>query len=141
MSDWTIRPWMNGVPFTISPKDNLGRARALMRTAKVAELLVVDDGKLVGILSERDIWHRCPSSALVLNDQQAETLLAQIRVGGVMTLHPLVITPETSLREAARLFAESGTDTLPVIEDGVLTGLLTQNSVMQAAAAFLGEAE
>lgn len=141
MSDWTIRPWMNRVSFTISPKDNLGRACALMRTAKVVELLVVDDGKLVGTLSERDIWHRCPSSTVVLNDQQTEKLLAQIRVGGVMTLHPPVITPETPLREAAELFAQSGTDALPVVEDGVLTGLLTQHSVMRAAAVLLGEAE
>ena len=141
MSAWNIRQWISNVPPVISPKENLRRARALMRSAKVAELLVLDDGKLVGTLSERDIWEHCPTSAVVLDDKQAEELLEQIRVGGVMNLHPPVVTPETPLREAAQLFVQSGRHSLPVVEDGVAVGLLTEDRVLQAMAALLGEVE
>jgi CBS domain-containing protein len=113
----------------------------LMRRAKVGELFVLDDGKLVGTLSERDIWEHCPTSTVVLDDKQADELLGQIRVGGVMSLHPPIITPETPLREAAQLFAQSGRHSLPVVEDGVPVGLLTEDRALQAMAALLGEVE
>jgi acetoin utilization protein AcuB len=109
--------------------------------ANVSELLVVDHGKLVGILSERDIWEHCPTSAVVLNPQQADELLEHIRVGGVMTLHPPTLTPDTSLQEAARLFSVSGRQGLPVVEDGTPIGLLTQERVMQVLAAIVEEVE
>jgi acetoin utilization protein AcuB len=141
MIELNVRPWINGAPFTIAPKDNLRRARALMRTAHMAELLVVDDGKLVGMLSERDIWEHCPKSAIMLDEKQADELLEQIRIGGVMTLHPPVVTPETSLREALHLFAQTGRHGLPVVEKGVLVGLLTQERILQAMAAVLSEIE
>lgn len=141
MSALTVRLWMSSVPPTISPKENLRRARALMRATKALELLVLDEGKLVGILSERDIWENCPTSTVVLDDKQAEELLEQIRVGGIMTLHPPVVTPDTSLREAVELFARPGRHSLPVVENGITVGLLTEDKVMQAMAALLGEVE
>jgi CBS domain-containing protein len=88
MSDLPIRAWMTAPPPTIGPKESLKRALAVLRTAQVAELLVVENGRLVGMLSERDIWKHCPTSALLLDAQHAEELLAQFRVGGVMALHP-----------------------------------------------------
>jgi CBS domain-containing protein len=141
MAAWNIRPLMSSVPPSINPKENLRRARLLMRAANVDELFVLDGGKLVGTLSERDIWQHCPTSTLVLDDKQAEELLEQFRVGGVMTLHPPVVAPETTLREAVQLFGQSGRHGLPVIEDGVPIGLLTEERVMQAVAALLGEVE
>ena len=141
MAAWNIRPLMSSVPPSINPKESLRRARVLMRAAKVDELFVLDDGKLVGTLNESDIWKHCPTSAVVLDDKQAEELLEQFRVGGVMTLHPPVVTPETTLREAVQLFGQSGRHGLPVLEDGVPIGLLTEERVMQAVAALLGEVE
>lgn len=136
-----IRPWMSNTPLTIGPKDNLRRARALMREGHVPELFVVDDNKIVGLLSERDIWEHCPTSVLILDEKQANDLLEQIRVGGVMTLHPPVVTPDTSLREAVRLFAQSGRQGLPVVENGAIIGILTEEHILQAMAAVLSEVE
>lgn len=141
MTELNVRPWIEGSPLTIGPKESLRRARVLLRMTKVKELPVMDDGKLVGMLNEHDLWRHCPTSVLVLEEQQAEELLEQIRVGGVMTLHPPVVTPDTSLREAIQLFARSGRRALPVIENGVLTGLLTEESALQAVAAALNEVE
>lgn len=136
-----VRPWVSDAILTIGPKDNLRRARALMREGHIPELFVIDDSKIVGLLSERDIWEHCPTSVLVLEEKQADELLEQIRVGGVMTLHPPVVTPETSLREAAYLFAQSRRQGLPVVENGVLIGILTEERLLQALAAVLSEVE
>jgi CBS domain-containing protein len=105
------------------------------------ELLVIDDGKLVGMLNEHDIWAHCPTGMLMLEEEQANDLLERIRVGGVMTLHPSVVTPETPLREAIEIFAQSGRHGLPVMENGVLVGLLTEARALQATAAALSEVE
>jgi CBS domain-containing protein len=112
-----------------------------LRSDNVPELLVVDDGKLVGMLNEQDIWAHCPTGMLMLDEKQANELLEQIRVGGVMTLHPPVVTPDTSLREAIQLFAQSARHGLPVMENGVLVGLLTEERALQATAAVLSEVE
>ncbi len=139
MSDLSIRAWMTAAPPTIGPKESLKRALALLRTAKVAELLVMDDGRLVGMLNERDIWEYCPTSALLLDDKQAEELLEQFRVGGVMALHPPVLTPDALLPDAAQLLAQSGRSGLPVVADRIPVGFLTEASVLQAVALLLGD--
>ena len=100
---------------------------------------MVDDHKLVGLLSEQDIWEHCPTSALVLEAKEAESLLEQIRVGGVMTLHPPVVTPETSLREAVRLLARSGRHGLPVVENVAPIGFLAEERLWQAMEVLLTE--
>lgn len=58
-----------------------------------------------------------------------------------MTLHPPTLTPDTSVREAAQLFAASGRHGLPVVAEGVLVGLLTQDKILQVLAAFVEEVE
>jgi CBS domain-containing protein len=90
------------------------------------------------MLSERDIWVHCPTSTLLLDEQQAEDLLAHLRVGGVMALHPPTLSPETSLPEAARLLAQSGRLGLAVVEEGIAVGFLTEASVLQAVALLWG---
>jgi acetoin utilization protein AcuB len=141
MAVWNIRSLMSNAPPSINPKENLQRARILMREAQVDELFVLDNGKLVGTLSESDIWKHCPTSTIVMDDKQAEELLAQFRVGGVMALHPLVVAPETPLQEAVQLFGQSGRHGLPVVENGALIGLLSEEKVMQAVALLLREVE
>ena len=135
----TIRTVMSNAPPTLSPHHSVKRALDLMRTADVAELLVMDDGRLVGTVSERDIWQHCPTSTLLLADRQAADLLAQFRVGSVMTLHPPVITPETPLSEAAQLLAQCGRSGLPVVEQGRVVGFLRAASVMQTLAMLVQE--
>jgi CBS domain-containing protein len=112
-----------------------------MRAANVEELPVIDEGKLVGLLNEHDLWRHCPTSVLILEEKQAEELLEQIRIAGVMTLHPPVVTPDTSLREALQLFAQSGRHALPVLKDGILIGLLTEENALRAVAAVLSQVE
>jgi acetoin utilization protein AcuB len=141
MTALNVRSWMSSLILTVGPKDNLRRARALIRERHVPEIFVIDDNKIVGLLSERDIWEHCPTSVLILDEKQAESLLEQIRVGGVMILHPPIVTPDTSLREAAYLLAQSGRQGLPVIENGNLVGILTEERMLQAIVEVLSEVE
>lgn len=141
MTPLSIRALMSIAPPTLSPHHSVKRALDLMRTADVTEILVMDDSRLVGTVSQQDIWQHCPSGALLLDDQQTDDLLAQFRVGSVMTLHPPVITPDTPLSEATQLLAQCGRSGLPVLEQGTLIGFLREASVMQALAMFVKREE
>ena len=137
MPQSTIRAWMTSAPPTIGPKESVQRARALLHTAKAVELLVMDNGKLVGMLNERDIWQHCPTSTLMMDEHRVNELLEQFRVGGMMALHPPVLAPDAELAEAAGLFAASGREGIPVIEDGTAIGFLTEARFLQAAELLL----
>ncbi|HKA54878.1 MAG TPA: CBS domain-containing protein, partial [Candidatus Binatia bacterium] len=63
MAVWNIRALMSSAPPSVTPRENLQRARVLLREARADELFVLDGGKLVGTLSECDIWQHCPTSA------------------------------------------------------------------------------
>ena len=136
-----IRAWMTSTPPTIGPKESVRRARALLRSTKAVELLVIDNGKLVGMLNERDIWQHCPTSTLMMDEQRVNELLEQFRVAAVMALHPPVIAPDAPLSEAARLFAESGRAGIVVVEHGIPIGFLTEGSFMHAAEFLLSGEE
>ena len=136
MANWNVREWMSSTLVTINPKTTLERARTHLQTSHIPELLVMDEGKLVGTLSERDLWQRCPKGALLLDEHQTKELLAVMQVGGVMVLYHPTVTPETSVFEAAQLFLQSGRQSLPVVEGGVLQGLLTQQHLLAAMAAL-----
>lgn len=137
MSHATIRARMTSTPPTIGPKENVRRARMLLHTTNAVELLVIDHGKLVGMLNERDIWPHCPTSTLMMDDDHVNELLEQFRVGAVMALHPPLIGPEAHVSEAAALFATSDREGIPVLEDGVPVGFLTEATVMHAASVLL----
>ena len=137
MPNSDIRTWMISAPPTIGPKESIRRAWALLHSAKAVELLVVDNGKLVGMLNERDIWQHCPTSTLMMDEQRVNELLEQFRVAAVMALHPPVLAPDAQLSDAARLFAESGREGIAVVEGGVPIGFLTEANFMQAAGLLL----
>lgn len=137
MAQFSVRTWMTSVPPTIGPKESLRRARAVIHASKTSELLVLDNGKLVGMLNERDIWQHCPSRSLLMDEHRINDLLDQFRVGAVMALHPPVIAPDMPLADAAQLFAQSGRTGLPVVEEGALVGFLSETSFMQAVGVLL----
>jgi CBS domain-containing protein len=136
-----IRAWMTSTPPIIGPKESVRRARALLHSTKAVELLVIDNGKLVGMLNERDIWQHCPTSTLMMDEQRVNELLQQFRVAAVMALHPPVIAPGAQLSEAARLFTESGRAGIVVVEHGSPIGFLTEGNFMHAAEFLLRDEE
>lgn len=110
---------MTANPVTISPKDTLATARDFMTKGKFRRLPVVQDGALVGILTDRDILRFVGSED-------------RTRVDGAMTESPLTISPTTPVEEAVRLMRKHQVSGLPVVEGAKVTGILTASDVMQA---------
>jgi len=137
-----VRDLMSTDPFTVSPETSLKEAARLMVQFNVSGLPVVSDGQLVGVLTEADFLdqeaakekrYRFRLLDALFGDAPAPMAGAE-SVGEVMTRDVLTVAPEASLSEAARIMAKHGVKRLPVLEDGVLVGVIARADVVGAYA-------
>jgi CBS domain-containing protein len=119
----TIQDAMTSNPTTIETATSAREAAQLMKTKDVGSLPIVEDGKLIGVVTDRDLTTR------VL----AEGKDTQTQVGQIASKDVVTVDPQQSLEEAARLMAEHQIRRIPVVEeDGKLVGILAQADVAEA---------
>jgi len=114
-----VRDRMTAAPVTISPKETLATARALMDRGKFRALPVVENGSLAGVVTDRDL-------------RQHAGYLESTRVTAAMKPDPLTVSPECSVLDAARLLVERKIGSLPVMERGNLVGIVTTSDLLRA---------
>jgi len=111
-------------------------ARALMLKEGFRHLLIVEDGRVYGIVTDRDIRLNLPSPATSLSVWEVNYLLARLTVAEVMTKSVIVIDPERDAREAARIMIDHKIGALPVMEGDRLVGIVTETDLLRALAGF-----
>ena len=123
-------------PVTLSPEENLMEALQLMRLRKIRRIPIVAHGKLVGLLTEGDVKRAEPST---LSDTQEEFLevMEGTPVNRIMIENLVTTTPDAPLVDAARTLWSSKYGALPVLEDGKLVGILTDNDLLGALVKLL----
>ena len=129
-----VRELMTGAPITVSPDTSVLDARRLMLKERIRHLLVTDDRRLVGIITDRDIRLNLPSQATSLSRWVVNYLLAKLTVGQVMTKGVIIIGPDQDARAAAQLMLEHKVGALPVLDGEVLIGILTETDILRAFA-------
>ena len=129
-----VRELMTGAPITVSPDTSVLDARRLMLKERIRHLLVTDDRRLVGIITDRDIRLNLPSQATSLSMWEVNYLLAKLTVGQVMTKGVIIIGPDQDARAAAQLMLEHKVGALPVLDGDVLIGILTETDILRAFA-------
>jgi acetoin utilization protein AcuB len=116
---------------TISPDTSLVKAKDILADKLIEHLLVVDkDGKLIGIISDRDLKQTWASPATTLSAHELNYLLKQINVESIMVKKIVTITPGTTIERAGRIMQENRIRALPVMEDKELVGIITTTDVM-----------
>ena len=125
-----VRDRMSTSPFTIGPEDSLQTAIDLLYKHNVRELPVVEHGKLIGIVTDRDLREISPSYPVFRDRQEMRYHLQSLKVVAAMTVDPLVVSPETPLVEAAKLLHTYRIGSLPVVEDERLVGLISVTDVL-----------
>ena len=110
-------------------------ARQLMVQKRIRHLLVTDNGKLVGIITDRDIRLNLPSPATSLSVWEVNYLLARLTVGAVMSGGVISIGPERDVKDAARIMLDHKIGALPVVDGGGIVGILTETDIVRAFAA------
>jgi acetoin utilization protein AcuB len=125
-------------PITISPETGILEASRLMRQYRIRHLPVVRAGKLVGILTDRDLKRVAPSPATSLSVYEVNYLLDRLEAREVMTKEVVTVTPKTTVEDAARLLLAHKIGSLPVVEGQTLVGILTETDVLEAFVEAMG---
>lgn len=117
-------------PVTVTPRNAIRTAVNLMREGGFRRLPVVDRGRLVGIITDRDL-RRAANSPFVVREQWYDNfILDHIEVGSCMTPNPITIEPGKSIVEAAQVMRNHKIGGLPVVADGQLVGIVTDTDLL-----------
>jgi len=129
----TVTELMTPSPITIGPNTPVLEARQLMIQKRIRHLLVAEAGKLLGIVTDRDIRLNLPSPATSLSVWEVNYLLARMTVESAMTTSVVVISPRHDAKEAASLMLDHKIGALPVVDGGRLVGIITETDLLRAS--------
>lgn len=138
-----VRTRMTKDPITITKETTIAEALELMRKHSIRRLPVLEKGKLVGIVTDRDLSEVSPSPATSLSVFEINYLLAKMKIKDVLPKNQKVITihPDAYLEEAALLMREHKIGALPVMEGDKLVGIITETNIFDAFIDLLGVRE
>jgi len=128
-----VRKWMSEDPIVIDENASLSEAINLLKQYRIRRLPVLKKGKLIGIISDRDLKEASPSKATSLDIWELHYLMSKIIVKSIMTKNPVTVSPNTTIERAAILMFDNKIGGLPVIDkEGKLAGILTEQDVFKA---------
>jgi acetoin utilization protein AcuB len=126
------RDFMSVAPVTTSPDTSIDAAHTLMQQRCIRHLPVLEHGRLVGMVSDRDIRLVLPSPATSLSMWELHHLLAKLTVGKIMTRLVVAVTPDCPVAEAVGYLLRHKIGALPVVEAHQVVGLLTRSGILRA---------
>ncbi len=127
---------MSASVHSVRPDDATLAAIRLMREKQIRHVVVMDDDELVGIVSDRDVLRGSPRA---VGDHAISArelrLLHKRQVEGIMSSRPEVISLDATAAQAAQVMATNKIGALPVVEDGTLSGIITETDLLRAMVA------
>lgn len=134
-----VRDRMTPDPICGYPEMPVTKAQELMREHKFRHLPVVDAEKgLVGLITQRSLLRALPSDVSNFSRFEISYVLSKIKVRDVMVKDVLTIDEDTAVEEAARVMADERIGCLPVMRDGALVGIITDNDLFTIMVDLLG---
>jgi acetoin utilization protein AcuB len=141
-----VRDWMTRKLVTLSPEASVAEALTLCRERRIRHIPILEEGRLVGIVSDRDLRDASPA----LGDAERASALQEIRVGDVMTREVSTADPQDAIENVAQEMYELKIGSLPVVaersvmDEGLavaeeeLLGIVTSSDVMRALVTLAG---
>ncbi len=134
-----VKDWMTADPITVGPDTSVMKVSQIMKENNVRRLPVLDaSGKLVGIVSDRDLKEASPSKATTLDVHELYYLLSELKVKDIMSRKVRSIRPLDTVEKAAVIMLESKVTGLPVVEDGKVVGILSEGDVFRVLTSITG---
>jgi acetoin utilization protein AcuB len=124
--------------FTVSPDDSVSDALRLMKEQGIKHIPVVMGDRIKGIISDRDIKEFTPSKATSLDIYELHYLLAQAKVKDIMKTEVITTTPDTPVEAAAMTMFDRHIGSLPVVERGRLTGIISDRDIFRVLVDITG---
>ena len=126
-----VRDIMTKEVTTLDVNEELSLADDIMNLGRIRHLPVVDDDKLVGIISQRDLFRASLASAMGFGEEAMRDFLKTVVVKKIMTTPVITVSPDTDIKEAGLIMLEKKFGCLPVVEDGQLVGLITETDIVR----------
>lgn len=133
-----VKERMSKPVITVPPEMPILDALNLLQKERIRRAPVVKDGKMVGIVSDKDLLNASPSDATSLSVWEINYLMSKVQVDDVMTRDVLTITEDTPLEEAARIMADNKVGGLPIMRDGRLAGIITETDLFKILLELMG---
>ncbi|MCC7129060.1 MAG: CBS domain-containing protein [Anaerolineae bacterium] len=126
---------------TVTPQMPITEALNLLRTEHIRRAPVIKNGKMVGIISEKDMLNAAPSSASSLSVWEVSYLINKIAVEEVMAKKVFSVSEDTPIEEAARIMADHKIGGLPVTRGDEVVGMITETNLFKVFLELMGARE
>ena len=127
-----VKDWMTKDLITINPYTTLTEAHRLMTDKKIRRLPIVENKKLVGIVTRGDVRGAEPSFATSLSIWELNYILSRLRIKDIMTENPITVHPETTIEAAAKIMLDEKISGLPVVDnEGRICGIITESDIFR----------
>jgi acetoin utilization protein AcuB len=133
-----VKYWMSPDPLTVTSDTLALEAQKIMKENRIRRLPVVDKGKLVGMVTFRNLIEAAPSSATSLSIHEMNYLILKMKVKDLMRKDPLTVSPEDSILDVLLLGQEKGIGGFPVVDKGKLVGIVTETEIFRAMIQLMG---
>lgn len=133
-----VKTRMTTHPITVTSDTSVAAAYELLKEHKIRRLPVVDNGKLVGIVTERELQELTPSKATTLSVHEINYLLAKSKVKDAMSKDVVTTAPDDLLEEAAVLMRDNRVSALPVLEGDKVVGIITETDIFDSFTELMG---
>ncbi|MBR5913073.1 MAG: CBS domain-containing protein [Selenomonadaceae bacterium] len=126
-------------PVSVKSNATIGEVSKLMQKNNFHRMLIIDDGKLVGYLSDRDIVRVTPSPATSLSKFEIRSLLDKLSVKDVMKTKVVTVNEDATIEEAALIMYNNKVGGLPVISEvGAVVGIITATDILKTFVNVMG---
>jgi len=129
-----VRAVMQQNVVTISASDRLSTVEDIMTLGRVRHMPVVHAGKLVGVVSERDLLRASLSNLSGHRHDERRAFLHVVEIARVMSTPPIVVRSDATVNEAAHIMAEKKIGCLPVVDGDELVGMITETDILHLVA-------
>jgi CBS domain-containing protein len=127
----TVGDIMMKGPVTLKCDDILDLADDVMNLGRIRHLPIVEGKRLVGIVSQRDLFRSALAGILGWGHKTRKTLLKTIQIKEIMSTPVVTVSPDTPVRDAARLMMAKKIGCLPVVDGERLVGLVTETDMLR----------
>lgn len=127
-----VRDRMTVDPVTVGPQDSLQKVVELFRRRDIRAVPVLEEGKLIGIVTDRDVRQVAPAYPLFRDEDEIRRYTENLTVTAAMTADPMTIASNAPLVEAAKILETYRISSLPVVDNQKLVGILSVTDLLRA---------
>jgi acetoin utilization protein AcuB len=134
-----VNHWMSKQVITIDANDSMNNALHLLKKHNIKMLPVMKQGKLVGIVTDRDLKRASASDATSLEIHELLYLISKIKIKDVMTKNPITVPLDYTIEETAEVLLKHKISGVPVVDHhGNIVGIITQNDIFRTLISLTG---